>query len=72
MQKKLHEPYANFKLWIRENNLNYNKIGEFLGLSAVAVCRKINGQSDFTLSEVNALKIRYNLESTIFFAPHVA
>jgi len=72
MNKKLHEPYTNFKNWIRANNLNYNKIGDFLGISAVAVCRKINGQSDFTLSEINALKKKYNLKSDIFFARFVA
>ena len=66
MNKKLHMPYEKFKAWIRENNLNYNKIGEFLGISAVAVCRKINGQSDFTLSEINALKMEYKLQSSIF------
>ncbi len=72
MNKKLHMPYKKFKTWIRENNLNYNKIGEFLGISAVAVCRKINGQSDFTLSEINALKMEYKLQSSIFFADVVA
>ena len=72
MSKKYHEPYVNFKNWIKENNLNYNKIGEFLGISAVAVCRKINGQSDFTLSEINALKKKYRLKSDIFFARLVA
>ena len=72
MNKKLHRPYTKFKIWIRENNLNYNKIGDFLGISAVAVCRKINGQSDFTLSEINALKKEYALKSDIFFVEFVA
>jgi len=72
MNKKLHQPYVKFKIWIKENNLNYNKIGDFLGISAVAVCRKINGQSDFTLSEINALKKEYALKSDIFFAEFVA
>lgn len=72
MNKKFHKPYTNFKIWIRENNLNYNKIGDFLGISTVAVCRKINGQSDFTLSEINALKEKYMLKSDIFFADLVA
>ena len=72
MNKKFHEPYINFKTWIKENNLNYNIIGLFLGISAVAVCRKINGQSDFTLSEINALKEKYKLKSDIFFARLVA
>ena len=72
MSKKFHDPYTNFKIWIKENNLNYNIIGDFLGISAVAVCRKINGQSDFTLSEINALKKNYKLKSDIFFAKFVA
>ena len=72
MKALIHKPYARFKGWIRENNLSYQEIAEFLGVNLTTICNKINGKSDFTLSEVNALKLKYKLDSEIFFTDDVA
>ncbi len=72
MKRETHKPYAKFKGWIRENGLTYTDIAQFLGLSTAAVTQKINGGSDFLLSEIQALKRRYGLNSEIFFTDDVA
>ena len=68
----IHKPYAKFKGWLRSNDLTYKDVSEFLGLSIATVSAKINGKSDFLLSEIRALKKEYNLEDEIFFTNDVA
>lgn len=72
MKKMVHEPYTRFKGWLREHGLTYSDIALFLGLNEATVSLKINGQSDFLLSEIQALKDKYNLNSDIFFTENVA
>lgn len=72
MKKMIHKPYARFKGWIRENGLTYADIAKFLGLNESTISLKINGSSDFLLSEIQALKSRFNLDSNIFFTDDVA
>lgn len=72
MRKKIHKPYARFKGWIRENGLTYADIANFLGLNETTISLKINGQSDFLLSEVQALQNHYGINSNIFFTNNVA
>ncbi len=72
MKKVIHNPYSKFKGWLRENDLTYKDVAEFLGLSVVTVTAKINGQSDFLLSEIGALQKCYNIDSSIFFNDDVA
>lgn len=64
--KRIHEPYAKFKGWLRSNGLTYKDIAELLGLSVTTVVAKINGASDFLLSEVRLIKTRYHLPDDIF------
>ena len=52
--------------------MTYADIATFLGLNEATVSLKINGQSDFSLSEVQALKSHYKLNSNIFFTDDVA
>ena len=68
----IHRPYMLFKGWLRSNNLTYKDVAEVLGLSVATVSSKINGQSDFLLSEIETIKKHYNLESSIFFTNDVA
>lgn len=70
--KTIHKPYTKFKGWLRSNDLTYNDVAELLGLSIATVSAKINGQSDFLLSEIRMIRKEYNLESDIFFAEDVA
>lgn len=68
----IHKPYKKFKGWLRENGLIYKDIADLLGLSVATVFAKINGQSDFLLSEVKIIKRTYNLKGDIFFEDDVA
>lgn len=70
--KNIHKAYSNFKGWLRSNNLTYKDVGALLGLSVATVSAKINGQSDFLLSEIQVLRKHYNLDSDIFFTNDVA
>ena len=68
----IHKPYFAFKGWLRGQNLTYRDIAQLLGLSIATVSAKINGTSDFSLSEINVLKKKYGLDSAIFFTDTVA
>lgn len=46
-----HEPYNKVKGKIREKGMTYQDVAEKLGLSLVSVSDKINGKSDFLVSE---------------------
>ena len=70
--KNIHKAYNNFKGWLRSNGLTYKDVGTLLGLSVATVSAKINGQSDFLLSEIQILRKHYNLDSDIFFTSDVA
>lgn len=69
---KIHKPYAKFKGWLRENGLTYKDIADLLGLSVATVSAKINGDSDFLLSEIMIIRKKYDLNNTIFFTDDVA
>lgn len=68
----VHKPYMKFKGWLKSNSLTYKDLGELLGLSTATVSAKINGQSDFLLSEVQTIKRHYHLDDSIFFDLSVA
>lgn len=70
--KLIHEPYTKFKGWLRCNGLTYRDVAEMLGLSTTTVSAKINGTSDFLLSEIRTIQKQYRLENEIFFKNHVA
>lgn len=72
MQKLIHQPYAKFKGWLRENGLTYADLALLLGINEATVSLKINGQSDFYLSEIKIIMKHYHLESNIFFVENVA
>lgn len=52
----LHEPYNKLKGALRERNITYADASKFLGISKATLCRKINGESDFYLSEADKLE----------------
>lgn len=64
----IHNPYDKFKGWLLENHITYADLAELLGLNIATVSAKINGTSDFSLSEVKLLKSKYGLPNDIFFA----
>ncbi len=72
MKKIIHAPYSRFKGWLREKGLTYADLAVLLGLNETTVSLKVNGQSDFYLSEVQIIRKKYNLKSDIFFTDCVA
>lgn len=70
--KLIHKPYVKFKGWLRENGLRYADIANLLGVSVATISAKINGTSDFLLSETRIIKRTYALSDNIFFAEDVA
>lgn len=71
-KSKIHPPYNRFKVWLKDNDITYSAIGELLGITATSVMHKINGKSDFLLSETQMIKKEYNIHGDIFSTEKVA
>ena len=71
-KNKIHAPYNKFKIWLKDNKIRYAMIAELLGITETSVMYKINGQSDFLLSEVQIIKSTYHLTDDIFSTEKVA
>ena len=65
-KKLIHEPYNKLKGFMRENGIIYSHIAELLGVTQTTVSQKVNGQSDFTVSEAELIMRKYNADSKIF------
>lgn len=61
----LHKPYNKLKGALRERNVTYDDASKLLGISKATLCRKINGESDFYLSEAEKLE-SYGIPNTVF------
>lgn len=72
MKKRIHKPYNKFKLWLKDNKIVYRDLAKELGLSEAAVAFKLNGVSDFTITEIKKIVEIYNLSYDIFFEDNVA
>lgn len=66
MRRKFHKPYEKLKIVLRENNITYAEIAKELGVSESSVSQKINGVSDFYLSEVDILLEKYGICTEVF------
>ena len=66
MERKFHKPYEKLKTVLRENNITYAEIAKELGVSESSVSKKINGVSDFYLSEVDILLEKYGIYTEVF------
>lgn len=71
-KRPIHKPYNKFKIWLKDRKITYSGIAELLGITPTSVMLKINGQSDFTLSEIRAIEIKYGINNEIFFTDDVA
>lgn len=65
-RKTVHEPYNKLKGALREKGLTYSDVAKTLDISETAVGFKINGTSDFYLSEVEVLMNVYGFLLEIF------
>lgn len=65
--RKRHEPYTNLKLSLAGKGKTYKDIAEIIGVSETTVMLKINGTSDFYLSEAEAIIDSCGLDMSVFF-----
>lgn len=72
MSRKIHEPYNKFKVWLKDKNITYADLAKLLGRTETSIMYKINGKSDFLLSEVQLIKATFNISDDIFFTEKVA
>lgn len=61
-----HNPYNKLKAALREKRITYRDISCLLGISYSAVSKKINGVSDFYLSEVLCMEDSFGLNIQFF------
>lgn len=65
-RKMIHEPYNRLKGFAREKGITYEDIGKLIGVTPSTVSMKINGYSDFYLSEQKLISKQYNAQGDIF------
>lgn len=70
--KLKHPPYITFKRTLAALGKTYSDVAEVIGTTASTVQLKINGYSDFYLSEQKAICEAFGIESAVFFADFVA
>lgn len=66
VNKKVHQPYNRLKGLMREKNITIVEMSRWLGLTPGTVCKKINGDSDFSLSEAHIIMTNLGGSNEIF------
>lgn len=64
--KRIHAPYSRLKGALRERGLTYSDVAELLSLTPTTVSSKINGSSDFYISEIEALEKKCGIKKEFF------
>lgn len=72
MKEKIHPPYNKLKGYLREQSLTYSDIADILDISITAVNHKINGSSDFYVSEAKKIMNIFKTNADIFFTSKVS
>lgn len=67
MGRNIHKPYRKLKGVLREKGITYKELANALGVSETAINHKINGKSDFYLSELKNINEKFKIENNIFF-----
>lgn len=65
-KKIIHPPYNKLKGKLKEKELTYGDVAVILDISEVAVSHKINGTSDFYISEVRKMSDALGISNNIF------
>lgn len=66
-KQKIHEPYETFKRTLAIMGLHYEDVAKAIGSTAVAVQLKVEGYSDFYISEQRAISEQLGIGADIFF-----
>ena len=71
MSTRKHAPYTQFKLAIAGKGLTLKDVAAVIGTTESTLSKKINGDSDFYLSEIRAICRTFGLDQSIFFDANV-
>lgn len=72
MSKSKHAPYTAVKLWLAGHGITYKDVAEVIGSSEATVQLKLNGTSDFYITEQLMICERFSMDPSLFFAKDVA
>lgn len=72
MSKKKHEPYTMLKRTLASLGVTYKDIAKIIGCNEATVMLKINGESDFFISEMKKISETFGIPTSIFFTAAVA
>lgn len=67
-RKAKHKPYNKFRGCLVEKRITYADVAKTLNITETSVGQKINGISDFYLTEVRKIESTYGIKPNIFFA----
>lgn len=70
--KQHHAPYTAFKLAMAGKGLTLRDVAAAIDVTEPTLSQKINGSSDFYLSEIRTICETFGFETSIFFANGVA
>lgn len=72
MKSKVHAPYTALKRALAGAGVTYKMVAELIGVSENTVQLKINGSSDFYISEQKKICEKWAINTDVFFAETVA
>lgn len=70
--KKKHRPYVKLKRLFLSRGITYKDIAKVIGTTEATVMCKINGNSDFTVTETLVICKTFGIDPAVFFADDVA
>lgn len=66
MERKIHEPYEKAKDVFAGKRVTYADIAALIGKTSIAVSNKMNGKSDFYISEIDKICKKWNIPLKTF------
>lgn len=72
MNNSKHAPYTAFRHAIAGMGLTLKDVADVIDVTETTLSKKINGGSDFYLSEIRAICNAFGLEKSIFSAESIA
>lgn len=70
--RKKHAPYIKFKRQLASRGITYKEVAKVIHTTEATVMCKINGNSDFYISEMMAICATFGFELSVFFTDDVA
>ena len=71
-KRQVHAPYITLKRALAGSGVTYKMVAKLLGISETTVQLKINGTSDFYISEQRKVCEEWGIDPAVFFAEKVA